>query len=151
MPKKKDARSNSLSPVRSQQSMRQLKALFFPSKLRRPMKLNEDHIHSVLLVRRARASVFGTDLFSDPAWDIILELYAAKLGARATLASDLCRATDAPASTTMRWIAVLENRGLVTTEATATEPAKLFVNLTADGASRMEHLADHWGGAFVSI
>ena len=41
----------------------------FPS-----VTLTEDHIVSILGVRRARADILGQSLFSDPAWDILLEL-----------------------------------------------------------------------------
>ena len=151
MPDRKETRSGSPGLKRNQQPLKQLRALLFRKRLRRPLNLSEDHILSVLLVRRARTAVLGPNLFSDPAWDILLELYAAKLGGRRMSVSDLVRATETPRSTAERWLAELENRGLITIRTNPDDRASGLVKLTSDGASRMEHLADHWGSAFVSI
>lgn len=115
------------------------------------LRLTEDHILSVLLVRRARSDVLGKNLFSDPAWDILLELYAAKLGRRQMSAEDLARAIETPKSVTGRWIAALEEQGLTRRDRTRSDPTCTWVSLTCDGAKRMERLADHWGSAFVTI
>lgn len=143
--------SGSDSPRRQQNPFEQLKALLLRKIRRRPLRLTEDHILSVILVRRARGSVLGEDLFSDPAWDILLELYAAKLGERTMTASELAQATETPGSTTRRWIAALEQRGLVGSTVDPLEPGRVCISLTAEGTSRMEHLANHWGSAFISI
>ena len=129
----------------------QLKALLFRKTLRRPLRLTEDHILSVLFVRRARGGVLGEDLFSEPAWDILLELYAAKLGGRNMTLSDLARATDTPASVAARWQSALEDHGLTRSTVDPADPARVCISLTAEGSSKMEHLANHWGSAFVSI
>lgn len=128
-----------------------LKSLLLRKKLRRSFKLTEDHLLSVLLVRGARYTVLGERLFSDPAWDILLELYAAKLGQRSISLSDLSRATGTPPSTTVRWVAALEERGLVSSTIDPADPARVQLKLTTEGASKMQRLADHWGSAFVSI
>ena len=36
-------------------------------------------VEDILRLRRARSGAFGTGLFSDPAWDILLYLFAARL------------------------------------------------------------------------
>lgn len=129
----------------------QLKALLFNKKLRRPPRLTEDHIRSVLLVRRARGPVLGENLFSEPAWDALLELYAAELGGRSMTLSDLARATDTPVSVMARWQAALENHRLTRSTVSPEDPSRVTISLTAEGSSKMEHLANHWGSAFVSI
>lgn len=136
---------------RGRHPLQQLKSLLLRKKLRRPLKLTEDHILSVLLVRGARHVVLGEGLFSDPAWDILLELYAARLGRRSMSLSELAQAIEAPSSTTGRWIAALEGRRLVSSTIDPANPSRVLVKLTTEGASKMEHLADHWGSAFVSI
>lgn len=113
------------------------------------VSLSEDHIQSVLAVRRARSSILGEGLFSDPAWDIVLELYAAKLGHRKTSIEDLARVSGAPLSTTRRWITALEEQGLAKRE--QTRGSCIWISLTANGASKMERLANQWASAFVSI
>lgn len=128
----------------------QLKALLSRA-ARSSVELSEEHIFLILAVRGGREDVFGRDLFSDPAWDVLLELYAAKLADRRTSASDLAAAIGTPQSTTARWIAVLADRGLVALDSDRLEPGRLWIGLTSDGAARMKRLADQWGSAFRSI
>lgn len=71
-------------------------------------------IRLMLRLRNTRASIFGaTDLFQDPAWDILLDLYAAHLEGRSVSVSSACIASMVPPTTALRWITVLEKRGLV--------------------------------------
>lgn len=139
-PKTKSARS----PFHS------LKSLLLQNR-RRPLTLTEDHLVSLLLLRRARGAVFGDNLFSDPAWDILLELYAAHLGALKMSLLELAQAIETPQSTTARWINALDARGLVKSMSDPENPNGALIQLTPDGASKMEHLGNHWGSAFVSI
>lgn len=110
----------------------------------------EDHIVSLIMARRGRDAIFGKDLFSDPAWDILLELYAAHLAERTMFASDLGVSIGTPLPTAVRWISALEDRGFVKSEREL-EPGQTAIRLTAEGASRMKRLADQWGTAFVRI
>lgn len=129
----------------------QIKGLLSRKRLRRGAEITEDHILSILLARRGREAAFGANLFSEPPWDVLLELYAARLGARNMSLADLARAIDAPESTTERWVAVLNGRDLVSSENDRIDPARLWIKLTELGASKMKSLTDHWGAAFLSI
>jgi DNA-binding MarR family transcriptional regulator len=129
----------------------QLKGLLVRKKLRRRLSLTEDHILSVLLVRRARSAILGEQLFSDPAWDILLELYAARLGEREVSLEDVARAIDTPESTVTRWVRALEERGLVHSRIDLDEAHEVWISLTDEGADKLGDLANHWGTAFVSI
>lgn len=119
-----------------------------PDKL--TLKITEDHIHSVLSVRRAREAIFGQHLFSDPAWDMILELYAAKLGRRTMPISELARAINAPESVVLRWLVALRQAGIVAGPEHQ-ESGSIAVELTADGAAKFAQLVDQWGSAFLAI
>ena len=121
----------------------------FPSHDTDPVVLTEDHIISVLLVRRARDDALGQNLFSDPAWDILLELFGAKLGGRSITASDLARSIQTPLSTTLRWISALQQRGLI--ECEIIEGDARSVELSSEGVSRMERLGSRWATAFLAI
>ncbi|HUG80148.1 MAG TPA: helix-turn-helix domain-containing protein [Bryobacterales bacterium] len=136
---------------REQNPLKQLRSLLFRKKLRQPVKLTEDHILSVLYVRDARNEILGKHLFSDPAWDILLELYAARLGGRSMSLQELVQAVEAPRSTVERWLTALERAGLTTTSADPAEATRIQIILTAEGASKMERLANHWGTAFLSV
>ena len=126
-----------------------LKALLNEKSERCPV--TEDHILSVLFVRRARAELIGRKLFSDPAWDLMLELYAARLGERTVCPADLALAIDTPISTTSRWITALNRRGLVETSGNPVEATVTQIQLSEEGFAKMQKLADRWVSAFVSI
>lgn len=113
-------------------------------------EMTEDRILSVVALRRARAEALGEGLFSDPAWDILLELYAAELGGREMLVSNLAAAIDERQSTTARWIVALEQKGLVLTADRAIG-LDMSAALTAKARSALKSLTDHWICGFLSI
>jgi hypothetical protein len=97
--------------------------------------MTEDQIASILQARRRRSKIFGEGLFSDPAWDILLELFAAWLGNRRVELSDL--ASIAPGSTLARWVAVLQERELVVCELDALCPDRFWISLSRECAAKM--------------
>lgn len=103
-----------------------------------PAGTDEQRIASILRLRRARADVFGTGLFDDLAWDILLQLYAASLGNRKIRLSDLD--DIAPKSTLARWTSVLEERGLVSCGLDAFKPCNMWIELTNAGEAKMARL-----------
>jgi hypothetical protein len=67
--------------------------------------------------RRRRARIAGTtDLFGEPAWDILLNLFIAACEGRRLSVAAVCADAGAPESTALRWIAVLEKRGMIVRE-----------------------------------
>lgn len=126
-----------------------LKTLLPPASRKAPVAITEDHVVSLIMARRGREAVFGKDLFSDPAWDILLELYAARLASRTMAVSELATAIGTPFLTTTRWVSALEARGFVERGKSAgVQHAQ--IRLTPEGASRMKRLVHHWGSAFVT-
>ena len=65
------------------------------------------------LARRSRDSAFGHELFGEPAWDMLLYLYAAHLRGDFVTTSSLARASAVPPTTALRWMAQLEQARLV--------------------------------------
>ena len=57
----------------------------------------EKAILDVILARRMRASVLAPDLFSDPAWDLLLILFLARLRRQRMTTGQLTRETGVPA------------------------------------------------------
>jgi len=114
------------------------------------IQITEDHVRSVLHVRRGRESIFGRNLFSDPAWDVLLELYAAQFANRTASDSELASVIGAPRSVIARWITTLVEAGLVAPTAERTEN-ELTVTLTENGAAKMARLMRQWSSAFFAI
>lgn len=67
------------------------------------------------LVRRRerRGEFLDPELFSDPSWDILLDLTAAKLEGIAVPVSSACAATRLPLSTALRYVRSLVDAGFV--------------------------------------
>ncbi|MFN5630531.1 MAG: winged helix DNA-binding protein [Sphingomonadales bacterium] len=87
--------------------------------------------------RRKRASLFGADLFSDPAWDMLLDLAAARLENERVSVSSLCLASGAPQTTALRWIAMLQDAGLVARRADPLDGRRAYIELTEKAITAM--------------
>lgn len=85
----------------------------------------------VIRSRRERARYFPGDLFSEPAWDIMLELLRSEIkGERVTL-SELSVAAGVPTTTALRWIATMFQRGMLVRECDRFD-GPTFVKLEAE-------------------
>lgn len=98
---------------------------------------NEALVRRVQKARKLRDMFFGENLFADPAWDMLLELYANELAQRRVSVSSASDATGVPATTALRWMAALEERNLVTRQSDPLDGRRVWISLTAHGASLM--------------
>ena len=88
-------------------------------------------------LRRTRASLFGGGIFSDPAWDVLLTLYIARLEQIRLKVSNLLEESGVPSTTGLRWLCALTEKGLVTRKANPMDARSSFVELTDVGALTM--------------
>ena len=109
-----------------------------PAPIRPVQRITEERLRAALRVRRNRDRYFDSKLFADPAWDILLELYAAELGQRRVAVSSLCIGAAVPATTALRWIKTLEQKGMIQRAADPTDGRRVFVSLAPDTSSAME-------------
>ena len=96
--------------------------------------LSRDQLRAVIRARRARDRYFAGDLFADPAWDMLLDLMHAELSQIRVPVSSLCIAAAVPATTALRWIKTLADRGLIVRRADPHDGRRVFVELS-NGAS----------------
>jgi len=68
---------------------------------------------SIYLSRQMRANYINGSLLTDPAWDMLLDLFIQKIRRRRVSTSSLCRTTNVPRTTALRWIDVLQAEGLL--------------------------------------
>ena len=108
-------------------------------------------VRAVQAARRRRAALFEADLFSDPAWDILLELYALHLEQQRASVSSLYAASCVPATTALRWIAKLENDGLVIRTGDSVDARRSWIKLSADGVERMRRFFEMLPLATISV
>lgn len=88
--------------------------------------------------RRLREQFFPADLFADPAWDMLLDLYAARLERQAVSVSSLCIAAAVPATTALRWIKTLTDSGMFVREADALDGRRIFIAMSDKAFSAVE-------------
>ena len=90
-------------------------------------------VRRMLRQRRMREQYFPADLFADPAWDMLLDLYAARLERQPVSVSSLCIAAAVPATTALRWIKTMTDAGLFLREDDPDDGRRIFIAL-AEGA-----------------
>lgn len=69
-------------------------------------------IRDTIRARRMRDQLFGGGLFEDPAWDMLLDLFAAELERNQVSVSSLCIAAAVAPTTALRWISRMTEAGL---------------------------------------
>lgn len=95
-------------------------------------------VRGICELRRKRNEAFPGKLFSDPTWDILLQLYAAHLDSFRISIGRLTRHCGVPATTVLRRLGTLEDRDLVTRTTDAFDARRVYVALSATGAQAME-------------
>ncbi len=102
-----------------------------------PNSVHPAVLKSIIKARRNRQKYFEGDLFSDPSWDILLELTAAHIENRQESVTSVAIAASVPASTAIRKIRELADRGLLRRWTDPNDARRIFVALTDDAAKRM--------------
>lgn len=90
--------------------------------------------------RRRRQQVFGerADIFGEPAWDMLLDLYIALHEGKHVTVSNACASSGTATTTGLRWVATLAERGLVERIADPKDGRRFFVQLTAEASALIE-------------
>jgi hypothetical protein len=97
-----------------------------------------DMARSVYRGRRLRPRLFADEaLFGEPAWDILLDLFIAETDGKPLSVTAACIGAAVPTSTALRWIAILEERGLLSRENDPADARRVFLRLSSGGYARM--------------
>jgi hypothetical protein len=89
--------------------------------------------------RRRRGAIFGNhDLFGEPAWDILLDLYIAHVERKDVSVSSACIGSASPPTTGLRWLGVLAEQGFVLREHDPFDQRRVLVRLTRRGLEAMD-------------
>jgi predicted transcriptional regulator len=94
-------------------------------------------VHRIIHQRRLRGKFLSSDLFADPAWDILLDLTAARVEHRRVSVTSLCIAAGVPATTALRWIGQMLDLGLLVREQDDQDRRRAFIDLSEEGAAAM--------------
>ena len=103
---------------------------------------NAEFARSIINARALRRELFDGNLFADPAWDMLLELYALACEGRRISVSKLSFAAGVPATTALRWIDKLESEGLVVRFEDPLDARRIWITLSQSGYSAMESFVE---------
>lgn len=90
--------------------------------------------------RRLRAKLLPPDLLGEPVWDMLLDLVIQRMFGRRVSVTSLTIASGVPSTTTLRWIKVLIDHGLISREESAEDRRKVYIELTDKGYQVMHRL-----------
>jgi DNA-binding MarR family transcriptional regulator len=99
--------------------------------------VSADAVRSVIRARRLRGRFFEEDLFADPAWDMLLDLLQAEIAQLRVPVSSLCIAAAVPATTALRWLKTMTDKGIFVRRADPHDGRRVFVELSRDASDAM--------------
>src|SRR3954471_1837782 len=106
--------------------------------------------HSTRLGARgglSRSAGFGIglsekDLFGEPSWDMLLTLFVAQEDGRDICVSNLCADAAVPATTALRWMLTLVERGLLVRVEDSEDRRRSYVYLSPGARATMRDLLE---------
>lgn len=113
--------------------------------------LEDDKVKVELLeklreMRRVRSKYLPEELFSDPCWDVLLDLYEARLSSKQVSVTSLGATSGVPMSTALRRIGELQQHGLVERICDTEDKRRSFVVLTRQGLQALDNFFDAYLG-----
>ena len=94
-------------------------------------------VRRIIRQRQLRARYFDGELFADPAWDILLDLTAARAEHARVSVTSLCIASGVPPTTALRWIAQMTQAGLLERVEDETDRRRAFIALSDTASDAM--------------
>lgn len=112
----------------------------------RAVPLDAGRIRMIIRQRQMRASFFKRGLFSDPAWDMLLDLTAAQIEGIRVSVTSLCIASGVPDTTALRWINVMIDEGLFKRVNDKNDKRRVFIELTSKAVTAVDGYFHALGG-----
>jgi len=94
-------------------------------------------VRRIIRQRQLRGRFFDSEMFADPAWDILLDLTAARAEHARVSVTSLCIASGVPPTTALRWIGQLTDAGLLERVEDDADRRRAFIALTDKAADAM--------------
>ncbi|WP_068075639.1 winged helix DNA-binding protein [Novosphingobium lentum] len=108
-------------------------------------------IRRVIRQRQLRARFFEGELFADPAWDMLLDLTAARAEHIRVSVTSLCIASGVPPTTALRWIGQMTDVGLLQRVDDETDRRRAFITLTEKAADAMARYFGELGNGAAKL
>lgn len=93
-------------------------------------------------MRKLRGDFLPNDLFSDPAWDILLELKESELLSVRMAITTATTVQGIPATTGLRWLNTLVRRGMVLREEDPFDARRVYLRLHPNASKAIDDYLD---------
>lgn len=104
----------------------------------------------LIVERRMRDRLLNTpELFGEPAWDILLDLFVAHVSGQLVSTSNACISSTAPATTGLRYLKALEDKKLIERVRHQSDGRVVYVSLTQNAVTQMIHLLSRYANEKV--
>lgn len=100
--------------------------------------VQRQRVRSFITARRNAQRSFGGGIFSDPAWDMLIQLFDCQLAHRRVSLSALSKLAGVAPATGQRWIKALEDEGHVHKTPDCLDSRRIWISLTAEASAKME-------------
>lgn len=102
----------------------------------------------MIIERRLRDRLLDLpEIFGEPAWDIMLDLFVAHVDNRLVSTTSACLSSTAPATTGLRYLRVLEEKGLIERVPDQDDGRVVNVRLTECAVGKMVQLLSRYAKA----
>ena len=95
-----------------------------------PWKARAETASRYLKLRANRDDIADAQLLSDPAWDMLLDLFVGHITGRDISVTSACLASRRPATTSLRYIDRMAKDGLVRREKDPRDHRKVYLRMT---------------------
>jgi DNA-binding MarR family transcriptional regulator len=103
-----------------------------------PPAVDAKALRNIIKMRRLRERFFDSELFADPAWDILLDLKAAAQEGQNVSVSSLCIAAAVPPTTALRWITAMTENGMLERRQDPDDARRVFIVLSDQTNSKLD-------------
>lgn len=103
-----------------------------------PSERKKAALNDLRSIRKVRSRYFPSELFSDPCWEMLLDLYDARLAAAEVTVTSLSVASGVPSTTALRRIETLQGHGLIERISDADDKRRTIIRLTTAGLEAVE-------------
>lgn len=102
-----------------------------------PMQ-KDNFARQIAMARRARLSFLPSELLGEPVWDMLIDLFIAESEGRPVTVSSVCMASGAPTTTALRWLARMEDMGLIRRTGDRNDRRRIHVCISPETKQAME-------------
>ena len=100
-------------------------------------------VSAVMHANDLRRDYFGEGLFADPAWQMMLALFVARMARVEITHTTLCMLSGVASTTALRWIKVLVERGIAIRHGDPADGRRVKLSLSDDSAGRLHEYFEH--------